>query len=82
MHWAKKLLFWLTVAFIATALAPSPVRGYGDRPGTDIVMDAPWRTMRGYVPVLFFLPQFEGGRRIETPDLAICYTPATDIYHG
>ena len=25
---------------------------------------------------------FEGGRRIETPDLAICYRPATDIYHG
>jgi hypothetical protein len=25
---------------------------------------------------------FEGGRRILTPDLAIQYTPASDIYHG
>ena len=28
-------------------------------------MDAPWRTVRDYIPVLFFFPQFEGGRRVE-----------------
>ena len=41
------------------------VLGYADRAGTDIVMDAPWRSVRDYVPVLFFFPQFEGGRRVE-----------------
>jgi hypothetical protein len=41
------------------------VLGYADRAGTDVVMDAPWRSVRGYVPVLFFFPQFEGGRRVE-----------------
>jgi hypothetical protein len=38
---------------------------YSDRAGTDIVMDAPWRTVRDYIPVLFFFPQFEGSRRVE-----------------
>ena len=38
---------------------------YADRAGTDIVMDAPWKSVRDYVPVLFFFPQFEGGRRVE-----------------
>ncbi len=28
-------------------------------------MDAPWKTVRDYIPVLFFFPQFEGGRRVE-----------------
>ena len=38
---------------------------YADRPGTDVVMDAPWRSVRDYVPVLVFTPQFHGGRRVE-----------------
>ncbi len=33
---------------------------YADRSGNDFVMDAPWKTVRDTVPVLFFLPQFDG----------------------
>jgi hypothetical protein len=55
---------WLASAFVVVLVAP-PVAAYSDRAGTDIVMDAPWRTVRDYVPVLFFFPQFEGGRRVE-----------------
>lgn len=55
---------WLASAFVAALFAP-PVAAYSDRAGTDIVMDAPWKTVRDYVPVLFFFPQFEGGRRVE-----------------
>jgi hypothetical protein len=55
---------WLASALVAVLFAP-PVAAYSDRAGTDIVMDAPWRTVRDYVPVLFFFPQFEGGRRVE-----------------
>jgi len=45
---------------------------YADRAGTDVVMDAPWKTVRDYVPVLFFFPQFEGGRRVERIRLFDC----------
>ncbi len=40
---------------------------YGDtRSGTDIVMDAPWRSIRDYVPTLIFLPDFpKGSRRVD-----------------
>ena len=55
---------WLAFALVAILFAP-PVAAYSDRAGTDIVMDAPWRTVRDYIPVLFFFPQFEGGRRVE-----------------
>jgi hypothetical protein len=55
---------WLACSLVATLTAP-PVAAYSDRAGTDIVMDAPWRTVRDYIPVMFFLPQFEGGRRVE-----------------
>ena len=53
------------VAVLAVALAAPPASGYADRAGTDVVMDAPWKTVRDYVPVLFFFPQFRGGRRVE-----------------
>lgn len=58
------LCAWLASALVAALFAP-PVAAYSDRAGTDIVMDAPWRTVRDYIPVLFFFPQFEGGRRVE-----------------
>ncbi len=38
---------------------------YADRAGTDVIIDAPWKTVRDYVPVLFFFPQFRGGRQVE-----------------
>ena len=44
---------------------PPSALAYSDRAGTDVVMDAPWRSVRSDIPVLFFVPQFEGGRRIE-----------------
>jgi hypothetical protein len=55
---------WLAFALVAALFAP-PVAAYSDRAGTDIVMDAPWRTVRDYIPVMFFFPQFEGGRCVE-----------------
>ena len=67
------------------AMAPAPSAGprgelgalqYADRAGTDIVMDAPWKTVRDYVPVLFFFPQFEGGRRVERIRLFNCVAGA------
>ncbi len=66
---------WAAVAFIIAAVPP-PARGYADRAGTDIVMDAPWRTVRDHVPVLFFLPQFGGGRRVECIRLFECVAGA------
>ncbi len=50
---------------LAALLFPDLATGYADRAGTDIVMDAPWRTVRDEIPVLFFMPQLEGGRHIE-----------------
>lgn len=32
---------------------------YGDTDDTDIIMDAPWRTIRDYLPFLVFTPEFE-----------------------
>jgi hypothetical protein len=55
---------WLACALVAALQAP-PAAAYSDRAGTDIVMDAPWKTVRDYIPVLFFFPQFAGGRRVE-----------------
>ncbi len=55
---------WLTFLLVSALFAP-PAAAYADRAGTDIVMGAPWKTVRDYVPVLFFFPQFEGGRRVE-----------------
>lgn len=55
---------WLACALVAALFAP-PAAAYSDRAGTDIVMDAPWKTVRDYIPVMFFFPQFEGGRRVE-----------------
>lgn len=53
------------LAVLAAVLAAPPASGYADRAGTDVVMDAPWKTVRDDVPVLFFFPQFRGGRRVE-----------------
>ena len=50
---------------LALVLLAGAADAYSDRAGTDIVMDAPWKTVRDYVPVLFFFPQFDGGRRVE-----------------
>jgi hypothetical protein len=52
-------------AALALVLAAPAASPYADRAGTDVVMDAPWKTVRDYVPVLFFFPQFRGGRRVE-----------------
>ncbi len=59
-------------ALIALALLAPPAAAYSDRAGTDIVMDAPWRTVRDYIPVLVFFPQFEGGRRVERIRIREC----------
>jgi hypothetical protein len=32
---------------------------YGDTDDTDIILDAPWRTIREYLPFLVFVPEFE-----------------------
>ena len=53
------------VTVLALLLGASPAAGYADRAGADVVMDAPWKTVRDYVPVLFFFPEFGGGRRVE-----------------
>lgn len=54
---------WLALSL--ALLLPTQAAAYADRAGTDVVMDAPWRTVRDYIPVLFFFPHFEGGRRVE-----------------
>jgi len=53
---------WLALTLV---LGPIPAHAYADRAGTDVVMDAPWRCVREDIPVLFFLPQFRGDRRVE-----------------
>jgi hypothetical protein len=57
---------------LAAAFSALPATAYSDRAGTDIVMDAPWRTVRDYIPVMFFFPQFEGGRRVERISIFEC----------
>lgn len=66
---ARLILPW---ALLAALAAPSVASAYSNRAGTDIVMDAPWRSVRGYIPVLFFFPQFEGGRRVERIRILEC----------
>ena len=55
------------------------VKSYPDTPGKDIIIDAPWRTMRDYVPVLFFLP--EGRHFLDLyPDITVyAYNPQSNI---
>jgi hypothetical protein len=62
---------FLVMLALSMAGAP-PCAAYSDRAGTDIVMDAPWRTVRDYIPVLFFFPQFEGSRRVERIRIVEC----------
>ena len=66
---------WLLLAaavLLALVLLVRPAAGYADRAGTDIVMDAPWRCVRDEIPVLFFFPQFEGGRRVNAIRIFEC----------
>jgi len=73
MRGAPARTWALIAALVATAgpFVPAAL-AYSDRAGTDIVMDAPWRSIRDYVPVLFFFPQFEGGRRVERIRIVEC----------
>ncbi len=63
-------------ALLAALLMPARAQGYADRAGTDVVLDAPWRTVRDTVPLLVFTPQFERGRRIEVVRLFECVAGA------
>lgn len=50
---SMRVLLLLMLAIPASSFA------YVDSEGEDLVIDAPWRTVRDYLPVLFFLPDFE-----------------------
>ncbi|MGE5177934.1 MAG: hypothetical protein ACM3PF_02450 [Bacteroidota bacterium] len=65
-------LRFLFLAALLSVTGTAPCVAYSDRAGTDIVMDAPWRTVRDYIPVLFFFPQFEGSRRVERIRIVEC----------
>lgn len=71
MRWPCWLLL-IAAVLVGVLLLARPAAGYADRAGTDIVMDAPWRCVRDEIPVLFFLPQFEGGRRVTALRLYEC----------
>ncbi|MBL4619140.1 MAG: hypothetical protein JKX88_03460, partial [Marinicaulis sp.] len=61
----KKLSLLLLVGLIFTPL--SSLYASPDSYAEDLVIDAPWRTTRDYLPVLFFTPDFEknSARKIE-----------------
>ncbi len=63
----------LAVALLFVAVGPA--RSYVDTAGTDFIVDAPWRTIRNYVPVLFFAAE-PGNERIERLELSM-FDPAT-----
>ncbi len=65
MRWLMRGAWLAGALALPQILGTAPASGYADRAGTDVVIDAPWSTVRDYVPVLFFFPQFEGGRRVE-----------------
>lgn len=47
------------LAPVVALVAPLPANAYPDTHREDLVIDAPWRTVRSYLPVLFFAPDFE-----------------------
>ncbi len=48
--------------FILLASVAQPLHAYTDGGGSDYVIDAPWRTIRDNVPVLFFIPDLKSGQ--------------------
>jgi hypothetical protein len=73
-RFARRPLVAAVLVVLGSLPAP-PASAYADRAGTDVVIDAPWRTVRDYVPVLFFFPHFERGRRVESIRV-LDYSPA------
>lgn len=44
---------------IVAGLSASQANAHVDGADSDLIVDAPWRTMRDYVPVMFFLPDVD-----------------------
>jgi len=47
----------VALIFVVSICSSEKLLSYPDTPGRDTVIDAPWRSMRDYVPVLFFKPE-------------------------
>ena len=56
----KKLL--VSLLFLSSAFIPVQSNASLDSTDEDHVIDAPWRTTRQYLPVLFFLPEFKSSK--------------------
>lgn len=55
---------WFLELSVGEEAAPQRAQYSDTRSSVDVVLDAPWMTIRDYVPVLVFLPQFvQGGSR-------------------
>lgn len=59
-------------------LYSNSVLSYPDGDKEDLVIDAPWRTVRDYLPVLFFTPEFTENKARQITNIVLYnYDPAT-----
>ena len=59
----------LTIVLALTLLLPHAEAYVDTQEKEDVIIDAPWRTIRDYVPVLFFTPQFHEDATIKKLEL-------------
>lgn len=66
------LLKITSVGFILSFIIYSNLSlSYVDGDGPDLVVDAPWRTVRDYLPVLFFTPEFKEGQSARVTNITL-----------
>ncbi len=61
MHISNCYIRWFVLFVLQLAFA-YPSHAYTDGGGADYVIDAPWRTIRDNLPVLFFIPDLKSGQ--------------------